>query len=73
VIAHTGIGADPHMLDADELDHRVIVIQDAVDVLRGVVAEGVGHGRHGDEAPLLRTGQQCLADSPGWSGKMPTS
>src|SRR5262249_23444645 len=30
VIAHTGIGADAHMLNADELNHIVIVIQDAV-------------------------------------------
>jgi len=60
VIAHTGIGADPHMIDADKLVHIVTVIQDAVDVLRGVVAERVGHGRNGDEAPLLRAGQQFL-------------
>ena len=60
VIAHTGIGADPHMIDANELDHIVIVIQDAVDVLRGVVTEGIGHGRNGNEATLLRAGQQFL-------------
>src|SRR5262252_6999404 len=27
VIAHTGIGADPYVINADELDHIVIVIQ----------------------------------------------
>jgi hypothetical protein len=26
VVAHTGIGADPHMIDADELYHRGLPI-----------------------------------------------
>ena len=36
-------GPDADVVDADQVDHVVVVVQDAFDVLFGVVAEGVRH------------------------------
>ena len=67
VIADEGVSADGDMVDAHQLDHVVIVVEDAVDVLVGVVAEGVGDGGDGDEAALPGAGDKLVvpAGAPG--------
>ena len=52
VVADDRVGPDAHVVHADQLDHVVVVVQYALDVLLRVVAEGVGHGGDADQSSL---------------------
>ena len=46
------IRSDAHVVDANQVHHVVVVVQDAFDVLLRVIAQGIGHGGDADEATL---------------------
>src|ERR1700730_17805970 len=50
VIADLRVGANAHVVDSGQLDKVVVVVQHAVDVLVGVVAERVRYGGHAHQA-----------------------
>ena len=60
MVADRGVGADADVVHAHQVGHVVVVVQDAFDVLLGVVAEGVGHGGDADQAAIFGAGGQFL-------------
>ena len=60
VVANKGIGANSHMVYAHKLDHIVVVVQDTVDVLMGVITQGVGYRSNGDDASFFGAGDKLI-------------
>ena len=61
VVADKGVRAYPNVVNPHQLDHIVVLVKNAVDVLGRVVAQGVGHGGDSDEATFPGAGQELPA------------
>ncbi len=57
VVANHSVAAYGHMIDAYQLDHVVVVIQHAPNILLGIVAERVGYRGNSNQASLPRASQ----------------